>query len=266
VRHLRRHLDQALDAAERLRKLEELRARDELDRMLLRLREERDHPAEVAHLPRGHGVVRVRGQAGVEDLLDARAAVEPERDRHRVLAVLAHAYCERLDTPQHEPRVERARHGAERLLEEVEALGDRRVVRRGEAADRVGVAAEVLRRRVHDDVRAELERTLQVRRRKRVVDDEDRAGIVRRIGRGADVDDVEERVRRRLDPHHSRVVVEVLGQVREVLGGDVVEEVALRLVHLRRHPVDAAVDVGDQDDALARVDEMHERRRRAEAG
>ena len=38
-------------------------------------------------------------------------------------------------------------------------------------ADDVGVAAEVLRRGVHDDVGAEGERVLQVRRGERVVDD-----------------------------------------------------------------------------------------------
>ena len=62
-------------------------------------------------------------------------------------------------------------------------------------------------------------------------------------------------------------LVEMLGEVRgELVGRQVVEEVALRLVDLRGHPVDAAVDVRDQDDALARVDEVHQRRRRAEAG
>jgi hypothetical protein len=55
-------------------------------------------------------------------------------------------------------------------------------------------------------------------------------------------------------------------EIGELWRGHVVEEVALRLVHLRGHPVDAAVDVGDQDDALARVDEVHQGRRRAEAG
>ena len=42
----------------------------------------------------------------------------------RVLAVLAHAHGERLDPAQHEPAVERARHGAERLLQEAQALRD----------------------------------------------------------------------------------------------------------------------------------------------
>ena len=193
-------------------------------------------------------------------------SVEPGGDRARVLAVLPHPHRERLQAAQDEPAVERARHGAERLLEEVEALRDRRVVRADEAADDVRVAAEVLRRRVEDDVGAEVERVLEVGRRERVVDDDERARRVRRLRGGADVDDVQHRVRRRLDPDHPRVAVEVLAEVRELRGRQVVEEVALRLVDLRGHPVDAAVDVGDQDDALARVDEVHQRRRRAEPG
>jgi hypothetical protein len=84
--------------------------------------------------------------------------------------------------------------------------------------------------------------------------------------RRADVDDVQHRVRGRLDPHHARVLIEVLAQVRKVGGRHVVEEVALRLVDLRGHPVDAAVDVRDEDDALAGIDEMHQRRRGAEPG
>ena len=54
-------------------------------------------------------------------------------------------------------------------------------------------------------------------------------------------------------------------EVRELLGREVVEDVALRLVDLRRHPVDAAVDVGDQHRPVARVQQVHERRRGAEA-
>jgi hypothetical protein len=56
----------------------------------------------------------------------------------------------------------------------------------------------------------------------------------------------------------------MLAQIRELVRRYVVEQVALRLVHLRRHAVDTAVHVGDQDDALARIDEMHERCRRTE--
>ena len=104
-----------------------------------------------------------------------------------------------------------------------------------------------------DEVGAERERLLQVRRGEGVVDGEQRAGGVRGVGGAADVDDVQQRVRRRLDPDEPHVVAEVRGEVLvELLGRDVGEAVALRLVDLRGHPVDAAVDVGDQDDALAR--------------
>jgi hypothetical protein len=60
--------------------------------------------------------------------------------------VLAHADRERLDPAEHEPRIERAGHRAERLLEEVQALGERIVVRGDEAADCVAVTAELFGR------------------------------------------------------------------------------------------------------------------------
>ena len=103
---------------------------------------------------------RVALEARVEDALDARMRLEEVDHRAGVLAVPTHPDGECLHPTQDEPRVERARDRAERLLEEVEALGDRRVVRRQEAADHVRVSAQVLRRRVQDDVGAELERPL----------------------------------------------------------------------------------------------------------
>ena len=44
------------------------------------------------------------------------------------------------------------------------------------------------------------------------------------------------------------------------------EAVALRLVHLREHAVDPAVDVVHRDDVVAGVEQVHERRRGAEPG
>ena len=49
-------------------------------------------------------------------------------------------------------------------------------------------------------------------RRERVVDDDERADRVRRLRRPRDVDDVERRVRRRLEPDELRPLVEVLGE------------------------------------------------------
>ena len=63
-----------------------------------------------------------------------------------------------------------------------------------------------------DEVGAERERLLEVGRGERVVDREQGAGGVRGLGSAADVDDVQERVRRRLDPDEACVVVEVRGE------------------------------------------------------
>ena len=247
---------------------EELRPRGERDRLLLGLDEEGDHPAEVAHLPPRHLVAGMRREAGVEHTLDRRGGhrgSRRSRGRSRSAARILSASVFR---PR---RTSQASNGpgtapSEFWRKRSRSASAGSLVSDG-AADHVGVAAEVLRRRVDDEVGAERERLLQERRGEGVVDGEQRAGRVRRVGGAADVDDVQQRVRRRLDPHELRVVVEVRGEaVVELVGGDVREAVALRLVDPRGHPVHAAVDVRDQDDALARVDEVHDRRRRAEAG
>ena len=70
VRHPRRLLDQALDPAEALRQLPDLRAGDQCDGFLLARREERDHAAEVPHLRRG-------------ELMARDASADPDRRRAR---------------------------------------------------------------------------------------------------------------------------------------------------------------------------------------
>ena len=70
---------------------------------------------------------------------------------------------------------------AHRVLQEGEALAQLGVARRStRAADDVGVAVQVLGRRVHDQVGAQLERPLEVRRHEGVVDGEQHAARARR--------------------------------------------------------------------------------------
>ena len=147
VRHLRRHLDQALDASERLREWKGSCAATSQRRLLLRLREERDHAAEVAHLLRRDLVTGMRRQPRVETVLTCRSR-RATCNRHRILTVLAHAQRQRLDPAQHEPRVERPRD--RRRATSAGSRGARRSSDRSgdEAEDRVGMAAEILRRRV----------------------------------------------------------------------------------------------------------------------
>jgi hypothetical protein len=120
---------------------------------------------------------------------------------------------------------------------------------------------------VQDDVGAELERPLEIGRGEGVVDDDHRADLVRGLRRSLDVDHVQQRVRRRLEPDKPRLLVEVLREpLVDLFRREEGDVVALRLVDLRQEPVDAAVDVVDRDDALARVNEMHDRRHGRHAG
>ena len=96
-------------------------------------------------------------------------------DPRRVGAVPVHADAEGLDAAQHQPGVERAGDRAHRVLVVGQPLAELGVGDDQRAADDVGVPAEVLRRRVDDDVGAERQRLLQVGRGEGVVDDEQRA-------------------------------------------------------------------------------------------
>ena len=118
------------------------------------------------------GMVR---QAGEVDASNERMSGERIGDRRGVLGVTLDPELERLQSAQRQPAVERRRHRAGRVLEELDRLEDRGVPRQHRALDQVRVAGEVLRHAVNDDVGAELERLLEHRRRERVVDDDERA-------------------------------------------------------------------------------------------
>src|SRR4029079_5235765 len=68
------------------------------------------------------------------------------------------------------------------------------------AANDITVAVQILRRGVNDDIRPELDRTLQYRGEKGVVDGHERAGTVTSRGNLTEVRNAEQRIARRLDP------------------------------------------------------------------
>ncbi len=112
-------------------------------------------------------VAGVARQARVEHL-GHRGVVREQLDHlHRVVAVPVHPDAERLDATQHQPRVERPGDRAHRVLVEGELVSDLGVGRDDRAADDVGVAAEVLRRRVHHQVGAERRAAAAGRARRR---------------------------------------------------------------------------------------------------
>ena len=175
---------------------------------------------------------------------------------------------ERLDPAQHEPRVERPGHRAERLLEEVEPLGrarrrsSRRTRRRCRCGRRGTSSSSGRRRRRRASSGCCRYGVANVLSTTSVAPTACEASAAWRMSTtlSSGFDGVSTQTMRTSSSRYDARLSS------NSLGRDVGEAVALRLVDLRRHPVDAAVDVGDQDDALARVDEVHQRRRRADPG
>ena len=82
-------------------------------------------------------------------------------------------------------------HAAGGVPGEGEPFGELGVGDGQRSAYHVGMSAQVFGRRVHHHVGPQRERLLQVRRRERVVHHEQRSGLVRRPGEGADIGDVQ---------------------------------------------------------------------------
>ena len=175
-----------------------------------------------------------------------------------------HAHRERLQAAQHQPRVERPGNGAERLLEERQPLGDpssgSRRSRRRRRSGRRGTSSSSgrrCRRRARAAAGDTESRTCCRRRRARPrrAPTRDAAAMSTMFS---------SRVRRRLQPHERVRSSRCSARPSASSSGREREAVALGLVDLREHAVDAAVHVVDRDDVVARRQQVHERRRGAE--
>jgi hypothetical protein len=181
---------------------------------------------------------------------------------------------QRAEAAQREEAVLRPRNGAHRVLQEAEPAGQVVARRHDDAKDRVAVAGEVLRDGVEDDVRAERERPLERRRGERVVHDDDGrfpAGTDVRVGGAGhhrDVRHLQERVGRRLEPDQPGSLVEGGGQDAGPTGGEVhvPRDDAALPGDLLEEPVRAAVHIIPDDDLLARLGQLGQRRGRRRTG
>ena len=137
-------------------------------------------------------------------------------------------------------------------LDEVAPAGQR-------AAERVGVTAQELRGGVHDQVGAERQRLLVDRRREGVVDDHDRALLVRGRGERLDVDHLQRRVGRRLQVEHVEAAADGALDRLVILGVAQVDVDLLARQQVDEELVRAAVGVLDRDDAPARRQQREQR-------
>src|SRR5436190_13301117 len=259
VRHRGGMADQALDAAERLREGEHAAATEHFGGALLRVELNGDHPAEAGHLRLRELVLRVRGETGIDHALLPQALGEPGGDRAAVLVVARHAEVQRFRGPERPAGVERTRHGARGVENELQAGGEIVVVQDGDTAHHVGVAVQVLRRGVVDDVRAEVEWLLEEWRGEGVVDEEQCIGTVRDLSRRTEVGDAHQRIGRRLDEDHPRGRGHRIGDALRIARVDVAETKPEVLQQPVEQPEAPAVHVLAADHVIARSEELHDR-------
>ena len=132
----------------------------------------------------------------VEHALHPRVPLQEFRHGLGIGCMPFHAQRQRLDAAQDEIAVEGAGYAARHAAQGMQPLAELGRARHEEAAEHVGMPAEVLRRRMHDDVAAELERPLEKRRGKRVVHDREDAVAFRERRCAAEVLDAQQRVGR----------------------------------------------------------------------
>jgi hypothetical protein len=193
---------------------------------------------------------------------DGLVGFQERDDRGRVLLVDAHPRRQRPQPSQGEVAVEGRPGEPEAVRPPRELLAQRRVLGDDRAPDDVAVAVQVLRRRVHDEVGSESQRLLEHRREEGVVDDDERPGRAGAVRDPRDVDEAQERVARRLDPHEARLGGQGLRQGgRVVLVDEPHADPGLALVGVQQ-PERAAVAVVRGQDEIARLEQVQDERDR----
>ena len=222
--------DQRLAAAERGRIGEDFHFRGQRQRGLAAAAQfDAHHPAEIAHLLRGHGVARVRRQARIVHAFDLLLRGQKIPDRARIRAVHRHARAQRAAAAQDQPGAERGQ-GGTGDVQAMRGFGEQHVAFREHqrTAQHIAVAAEVLGGRMHRDIGAQGQRALQQRGGEGVVDHRQCAGGMRDLHQRSDVADLHARIGRRFDPDQRRL--------QRAGGADRVQ-----VAHVDRHRLDAAL-------------------------
>jgi hypothetical protein len=194
--------------------------------------------------------------------------LQPFRQHQRVLAVRPHAQMQGLQPAQGQEAVEGPLHGADRVLQEGHLLGQFGIAAdHRHAADHIGVAIEVFGGRVHHDIGAVFQRALQDRGSEGVVGHHQQAMPFRDRAHRPQVDDLQHRVGRGLDPDHAGIRPD-RGLERGRVGQ--IDETEVQSCTAPAHALEqaegAAVDIVHADHMAAGVQQLQDRRRRGQPG
>src|SRR5579859_2718549 len=121
-------------------------------------------------------------------------ALEMLGDRHAVFSVSSHAEGKSFYASQYQPAIEWPENRAGGVLDKLQALGKGSVVQDDCATNPVAVAVQIFGGAVQNEVRAQLERALEVRAHKSVVNRHQDAMLARQFCHGSDIRNLHEGV------------------------------------------------------------------------
>src|SRR2546421_7188141 len=100
----------------------------------------------------------MRVEPWIMHCIHARMIGQPCRDLERIVRMHAHPAGERAHSAQDQPAIEGRRNSANRALNLTDPLKNSRCLfRDNSTAHHIGMAAEIFRGRMHDEIRAEIE-------------------------------------------------------------------------------------------------------------
>src|SRR5947208_1786511 len=163
------------------------------------------HRSRALLLAAGHFVLWMRLQAWIEDLFYFWMSIEMARHGNAVGIVLEHTDGQGLDAARNEEAIHGRQSRSGRALDEINFLGVLGTRQHHCSAGGVTVAVQILCHGMHNDVRAELDGTLQIRTEKGVIDRHREITLAGQLGNRRDIGDAESGVGRRLDINHFRI-------------------------------------------------------------
>ena len=174
------------------------------------------------------------------------------------MAIEAHA--KRLDSANQEEGIEGTEHRTHGILIECELFCDFFIVGHCKASHHIAMAAQVLGRRMHHDVGAKFQRTLQIRRHEGVIDNGQNSML---LGDGSDASQVrhgQERVRRAFDKEglhvgrHFGIERRQVGGIFDRIGNAEVFE------YLVQNAEGSAINIARDNNAVALLKQRKHRR------
>ncbi len=110
-----------------------------------------------------------------------------------------HPQGQGLQSFKHDPGIERAERGAGMLDVWLDLIADEPLAAQNHPAQAPSLPVDMLGRRIDDDIGVKCQRVLEHGRREDIVDHQPRARFMRDLGHRPDIDDLERRVRGRLE-------------------------------------------------------------------